>query len=390
MRNFKKLLLSILTGLIALSLAVSPALAALNGTGGIGVKPYGTQKAWYNLNTDEGYKVTLYLCKVLGSAGHTGAVFSTRDYGPNAPLVKVGEVYVMGTPTFHDASGNHNLLGTDAIIDPAIRPWSASFKGRDILQMFEDLGIDHILSWFEDVDTRLGVRWFLNNRVQTVYIDAEMQHGFSTALLNIPWQTSQVGDTDKLNWYIRIEPFVVFRGLGPNNDEWSLFTCDDIAEAQGNDYNFLSNTSAHRNCGYDTHWISENGLPNNYTYYHSARAGYKEVYTGGLPGEAVQSVAFSILPNSLFFEESWLGEESWYDTHTEDPTAYWSLNEVKRFGGRGWLSMEGATGSDTPELSMVQLIAGEGIESVTLDDWKTGTSVGEFYGGENGDFGEFS
>ena len=69
MRNFKKLLLSILTGLIALSLAVSPALAALNGTGNLGAKPGGVQKAWTNPGTDSGYKITLYLCRVLGEEG---------------------------------------------------------------------------------------------------------------------------------------------------------------------------------------------------------------------------------------------------------------------------------------------------------------------------------
>lgn len=387
MKRSKRLLLSLVAALLTALIAATPVFAAFNGTGGLGARPSGVVKAWYNPGTDEGYRVQLFFCQVLGNAGHSGAVWT--DYNS---LIFVDEVYVMGTPHFHDSAGNHDLMGADCIVDPAIRAWGSNFKGTQILDMFDDLGIDHILSWFDQVNTRLKVRNFLRNTVRTVYLDAEMQNGFSAYLLDIPLSTNQVGDLDKINWYIHIEPFVVFRGLGPNGNEWSVFTCRDIALTQGQSdgYNFLSNT--HDNCGYNNHWISETGLPNNYSYKHTATAGYKNVNTGGLPGEAVQSIAFSMLPNSLFFTESWFGEDCWYDTHATDPTAYWSTDEVRRFGGRGWLSMEGATVQEfgTPELSMVELIAGDGIDTVTLDDYRVGRDVHSFYGGENGYFGEFT
>ena len=385
MNRSKRFLLSFVAILLTAIITVTPVFSAFNGTGGIGAKPTGAVKAWYNPGTDEGYKVQLFCCQVLGNEGHSGAVWTDHD-----PLIFVDEVYVMGTPQRQDSAGNHDLMGSDCIVDPAIHPWGADFKGAQILDMFENLGIDHILSWFDRVNTRLKLRSFLWEDVGIFYMDAGMQGDVPATYLDIPLQPDQAGDLDKVNWYIHIEPFVVFRGLGGNSDEWATLTCWEIAEKQGDDYNFLSNT--HDNCGYDNHWISETGLPNNYSYKHTATAGYKEVYTGGLPGEAVQSIAFSMLPNSLFFTESWFGEDCWYDTHSTDPTTYWSRTDVGTYGGRGWLSMEGAEVQEfeTPELSMVELIAGDGIDTVTLDNYRVGRDVHQFYGGENGYFGEFS
>jgi len=287
-----------------------------NGTGN-------AVSAWYNYGKDTGYLVSLYCYSVIGNP----ATMDSNAYELDSRyLTKVGSKFIWNI-TNNSLANLFDEACIDYCDDCNIIPWE-DISGRDILDMFTSLGVDYMLeNWFGIYDT--PTEWAKDN-AGPFYTDL--------ACANEIDPEDVTNFEDSLVWFVRVELEVAIHGLdGSSYDSWDLFSCYDIGSEQGNSINFLSYVCK---TSENFAWMKSDGTPNNWTYYYSDmdESEYSEYYIGRLPGVAMQSLAFSKMPNTLYMEYDMFDEQAPADYMIRD---YWSAFSMY-FAGTGWKSIGGA------------------------------------------------